>query len=157
MDGDPDGIADAAMPASTPGDPRPGWIARAGGKVKRLCGTQALCAAARAERASGLWFPDSAHVTDPLMAVQAFAQAAAERGAELKILDVRALKSRGDQIEILGDGPPVTAGAAVVCAGMGSQALLSDFGLHAPLGSDVGSFYRGSLASADRNKILVFC
>ena len=89
--------------------------------------------AARAERASGLWFPDSAHVTDPLMAVQAFAQAAAERGAELKILDVRALKSRGDQIEILGDGPPVTAGAAVVCAGMGSQALLSDFGLHAPL------------------------
>ena len=37
--------------------------------------------AARAQMAAGLWFPNSAHVIDPLEAVRAFAAAAVARGS----------------------------------------------------------------------------
>jgi glycine/D-amino acid oxidase-like deaminating enzyme len=85
--------------------------------------------------AVGLWFPDSAHVVDPLRAVQALADAALERGAQFRRMEVRDLKPRGDGVEILGEGPALTVRSAVVCAGMGSQPLLEPFGLHAPLQS----------------------
>jgi D-hydroxyproline dehydrogenase len=91
--------------------------------------------AAHANMAAGLWFENSAHVMDPLEAVRAFAAAAASRHATLRILDVRALVSRGDKIEILSEQSALSVDAAVVCAGMGSQPLLAPFGLHAPLQS----------------------
>jgi D-amino-acid dehydrogenase len=95
----------------------------------------ALKRAAGVELISGLWFEDSAHVIDPLHAVQAFADAAVAYGAQVRRLEVRALRPCGDKIEIHNEGGPLRVDAAVVCAGMGSQALLAPFGVHAPLQS----------------------
>ena len=89
--------------------------------------------AAHADIAAGLWFEDSAHVTDPLQAVRAFASAAAAHAATWHPLDVQALRTRGGKIEILSEQPPLLVDAAVVCAGMGSAPLLASFGVHAPL------------------------
>jgi glycine/D-amino acid oxidase-like deaminating enzyme len=89
--------------------------------------------AARADTAGGLWFENSAHVTDPLEAVRAFTAAAMARAATVRRLEVRALRPIGDEIEILSEAAPVRVGAAVVCAGMGSPPLLAPFQLHAPL------------------------
>jgi len=89
--------------------------------------------AAHAKMAAGLWFEDSAHVIDPLDAVRTFAAAAVARNATFRRLEVRALRSRGDKIEVLSEQPPLLVDRAVVCAGMGSQSLLAPFGLHAPL------------------------
>jgi D-hydroxyproline dehydrogenase len=91
--------------------------------------------AARAESATGLWFEDSAHVIDPLGAVQAFAQSAVDGGAELRRMEVRSIQPRGEGVEILSDGPAMQAAAVVVCAGMGASALLANVGVHAPLQS----------------------
>ena len=91
--------------------------------------------AARAQSVAGLWFENSAHVIDPLGAVQAFARNATERGAELRRLDVRSIRARDAGIEILSEEPAIQADAVVVCAGMGSAALLSSFGIRAPLQS----------------------
>ena len=89
--------------------------------------------AARSQTAAGLWFEHSAHVIDPLEAVRAFAAAAVARKTTIQRLDVRALVPRGDKIEVLSEQAPLVVDAAVVCAGMGSAALLAPFGLHAPL------------------------
>lgn len=89
--------------------------------------------AARSETAAGLWFEHSAHVIDPLQAVRAFAAAAAARKTTIQRLDVRALVPRGDKIEVISEHAPFVVDAAVVCAGIGSTALLAPFGLHAPL------------------------
>jgi len=91
--------------------------------------------AAHANAAAGLWFEDSAHVVDPLEAVRAFAAAAAAHGAAFLQADVRALHLRGSMIEIQSDRAPVTVSGVVVCAGMGSRALLAPHGVHAPLQS----------------------
>ena len=95
----------------------------------------ALQRATGARVAAGLWFEDSAHVTDPLSVVQAFVRATAERGALVLRSEVRALQPRGEKIEIQEATGPRLVDAVVVCAGMGSQALLAPFGLHAPLQS----------------------
>ena len=95
----------------------------------------ALQHASGARLATGLWFEDSAHVTDPLSVVQAFVGAAAERGALVLRSEVRALQPRGEKIEIQEATGPRLVDAVVVCAGMGSQALLAPFGVHAPLQS----------------------
>jgi D-amino-acid dehydrogenase len=89
--------------------------------------------AARAEMSAGLWFEDSAHVVDPLGAVQAFVAAAVAKHATVRRLDVGALRPLGDKIEVRSDGPALVVDAAVVCAGLGSQPLLAPFGVHAPL------------------------
>jgi D-amino-acid dehydrogenase len=89
--------------------------------------------AASQQWAAGLWFEDSAHVVDPLGAVQAFAAAAVARDATIRRLNVRSLAVRGDKIEILSDQPAFRVDGAVVCAGTASAALLAPFGLHAPL------------------------
>jgi D-amino-acid dehydrogenase len=89
--------------------------------------------AAQARFAAGLWFEDSAHVMDPFETVRAFASAAVARSATFRLFDVLALRPAGDKIEILGEQAPLRVNAAVVCAGIGSQALLAPFGLHAPL------------------------
>ena len=94
---------------------------------------QPLQQAAHEEWAAGLWFEDSAHVTDPLQAVRAFAAAAVDRKTTLRRLDVRALRSRGDKIEVLSEQPTFLVDGAVVCAGMDATPLLAPFGLRAPL------------------------
>jgi glycine/D-amino acid oxidase-like deaminating enzyme len=89
--------------------------------------------AAHAATAQGLWFPDSAHVLDPLEIVRALATAAVQYGASVRRLAVQSLRPAGNDIEVRGDGARFTVSAAVVCAGMGSASLLAPFGLHAPL------------------------
>jgi D-hydroxyproline dehydrogenase len=89
--------------------------------------------AARAEHAAGLWFPDTAHVLDPLAVVRVLVGAATDRQARVKRLDVRALRTCGAGLEILSEEPPRAVDAAVICAGMGSSGLLAPFGLKAPL------------------------
>jgi D-hydroxyproline dehydrogenase len=89
--------------------------------------------AAGAQRAAGVWFPDSAYVIDPLETVRAFAAAAFERGAVFRLFNVKALRPRGENIEIAGDAETLTVGGAVVCAGVLSAPLLAPFGLRAPL------------------------
>jgi D-hydroxyproline dehydrogenase len=89
--------------------------------------------AARAETSAGLWFEDSAHVIDPLSAVQAFAAAAVAHHATVRRMDVRALRARGEAIEVIGDDTSLQCDAAVVCAGMGSEPLLAPFGVRTPL------------------------
>jgi glycine/D-amino acid oxidase-like deaminating enzyme len=110
-------------------------MAQLGVKTRELCDAELLPVkqAAQAQTAAGLWFEGSAHVVDPLQAVRAFAAAAMARKATYRRLDVRALVSRGDQIEVQSDQAPLVVDTAVVCAGMGSQPLLAPFGLHAPL------------------------
>jgi D-hydroxyproline dehydrogenase len=88
---------------------------------------------ANAQTSSGLWFKDSAHVSDPLAAVQAFAAAAYARGTTFQQLNVAALQARGDKIEVLGEQTHLLVDAAIVCAGIRSSALLAPFGLRAPL------------------------
>ncbi|HEX9473292.1 MAG TPA: FAD-binding oxidoreductase, partial [Steroidobacteraceae bacterium] len=68
-------------------------------------------------------------------AVQAFVQAASERGTVVLRSAVRALRPRGAQIEIHDGSGPRLADAVVVSAGLGSQALLAPLGVHAPLQS----------------------
>jgi len=91
--------------------------------------------AAGATSASGLWFPDSAHVIDPLELVRAFAAGAAERGARIWRAEVSAMQSRAKRIEIVADEQSVIVDTAVVCAGAWSAPLLSALGLTVPLES----------------------
>lgn len=89
--------------------------------------------------ASGLWFPETGHVCDPLEIVRAFATAAAERGVEIRAADVRQITMRGAELEIItASGPPLRAAAAVVCAGAWSRALLEPFRLRVPMQSARG-------------------
>jgi glycine/D-amino acid oxidase-like deaminating enzyme len=89
--------------------------------------------AAGAKAAAGLWFEDSANVVDPLEAVRAFAHAALQGGAAFRRLDVKALRPRGDKIEILSTEASLVVDSALVCAGVRSAPLLAPFGLRAPL------------------------
>jgi D-amino-acid dehydrogenase len=89
--------------------------------------------AARADAASGLWFPRCAHVLDPLEVVRAFVAAAAGHGATFERRDVRALQARGTGIEILTGTDPVLVDSVVVCLGIWSAPLLEPFGFRVPL------------------------
>lgn len=89
--------------------------------------------AARADTAAGLWFEDSASVSDPLEAVRALVGAAMECGARFEQKTVTRLAPRGDQIEISSEAGAFIVGSALVCAGVSSAPLLAPFGLRAPL------------------------
>jgi len=93
----------------------------------------ALQTASGAAQAAGLWFEDSAHVIDPGGAVQAFARAACERGAQLLRSQVRGLGVRGAQIEIHEASGTRLVDAVVVCSGMSAAPMLARFGLNSPL------------------------
>ena len=110
-------------------------MARIGVKTRPLAAEQLLPLqrGANAAMAAGLWFEDSANVVDPLEAVQAFAAAALKCSATFRRMDVKALRPRGDKIEILSEEGALVVDSARVCAGVRSAPLLAPFGLHAPL------------------------
>jgi glycine/D-amino acid oxidase-like deaminating enzyme len=90
-------------------------------------------AAARADIATGLWFPKCAHVLDPLEVVRAFATAATRHGAGFVQREVRELRARVTGFEIVTDADSVLAGTVVVCLGAWSAPLLTPFGFRVPL------------------------
>jgi D-hydroxyproline dehydrogenase len=93
-------------------------------------------AAAHASTASALWYPDSAHVVDPLEVVRAFASGALGRGAQIRRAEVSAVRPRSaGGVEVMAGEQSLEADAAVVCAGPWSAALLEPLGLSAPLES----------------------
>jgi glycine/D-amino acid oxidase-like deaminating enzyme len=96
---------------------------------------QAARVAAGVASASGLWFPDSAHVIDPLELVRALADCAAQRGAHIRRAEVRSLQPRASGIEVIAGEQSTTVEAAVICAGVWSAALLAPLGLSVPLES----------------------
>jgi D-amino-acid dehydrogenase len=110
-------------------------MARVGVKTRPLSAEQLLPLqrGANAATAAGLWFEDSAYVVDPLEAVRAFAAAALKCDATFRRLDVKALRPRGDKIEILSEEGALVVDSALVCAGVHSAPLLAPFGLRAPL------------------------
>jgi D-amino-acid dehydrogenase len=90
---------------------------------------------AGAASASGLWYPNSAHVVDPLEIVRAFAAGAVARGARIWRADVHAVRPRGARVEVFAGGQSLMVDSAVVCAGVWSAALLAPLGLSVPLES----------------------
>jgi D-amino-acid dehydrogenase len=110
-------------------------MARVGVKTRPLSDEQLLPLqrGANAAMAAGLWFEDSAYVVDPLEAVRAFAAAALKCDATFRRLDVKALRPRGDKIEISSEEGALVVDSALVCAGVRSAPLLAPFGLRAPL------------------------
>ena len=110
-------------------------MARVGVNTRPLTAEQLLPLqrAAGAAMAAGLWFEDSAHVIDPVETVRAIAAAALQCGATFRRLEVKALRPRGDKIEISSDQATFVVDGALVCAGVRSAPLLKPFGLRAPL------------------------
>lgn len=94
---------------------------------------QAAQRAAGAHAVAGLWFPQCAHVIDPLEVVRAFATAAHARGAVFLRREVKQVTIRGDDFAIATDAGPVIARSVIVCAGAWSAPLLRPFGLKVPL------------------------
>jgi glycine/D-amino acid oxidase-like deaminating enzyme len=94
--------------------------------------------AANVPEASGLRFPDSAHVVDPVQIAQAYARAAAARGAQIAVAEVRALRAVNDAIEVVTERETLQAHAVVICAGAWAAPLLRPFGVHAPLEAAYG-------------------
>jgi D-amino-acid dehydrogenase len=89
--------------------------------------------AAGAARAAGLWFPQCAHVLDPLEVVRAFVAAATRLGASVERREVRALQVRGTGFEIVTDNAPLSVDAVVLCLGAWSGPLLESLGHRVPL------------------------
>jgi D-amino-acid dehydrogenase len=92
----------------------------------------------RATTVAGVWFPKTAHVTDPLEVVRAFTTAATARGAKIVREHVHALRPRGERIEVVSDSGSATYSMAIVCAGAWSPSLVAPFALKAPLESARG-------------------
>ena len=89
--------------------------------------------AARATAAAGLYFPECAHVIDPLEVVRAFATAATQRGARFLEREVRELRAAGPGVQIVTGSETIAARSAIVCTGVWSAPLLAPFGLKVPL------------------------
>jgi glycine/D-amino acid oxidase-like deaminating enzyme len=89
--------------------------------------------AAGARQIAALLFPDSGHVTDPLLIMQAFADAARQRGAQFRRAEVTQLGLRDTRCELRTAQESFTVDAVVVCAGVWSASLLESFGLNVPL------------------------
>jgi len=94
---------------------------------------QTIAATTGSQHTTGLWFPDSAHVLDPMEICASFARAAIQRGTTFRKARVRAMTPREREIELHTDGESIKANAVVVCAGIWSDSLLQSVGLRAPL------------------------
>ena len=90
-------------------------------------------AAAGLQQIAGLFFPDCAHVTDPLEVVRALSAAATRLGARFECRAVMALRAASDGIEIISNAGNFKVPAAVVCAGAWSAPLLTPLGFKVPL------------------------
>lgn len=106
---------------------------------------------ARSAHGAGLWFPDCAHVTDPLEVVRAFVTAGAARGVKFERRSVNSLRPLGSGVVVECGDAQIRADAAVVCAGAWSAPLLRPFGLKVPLEAARGSHVElpGASAIAD--------
>src|SRR5690606_33435074 len=94
----------------------------------------AVAASTRSRNVAGIYFPDCAHVLDPLELCLALVRAAAQRGTVFEQADVRSLNLCGDEFELtLADQPAVRVLSVVVCAGPWSAPLLTPFSLPVPL------------------------
>ncbi len=89
--------------------------------------------AARATTADGLYFPQCAHVLDPLEVVRAFVSGATQRGARFMQREVRELRATAAGVQVITGSETITARSAIVCLGAWSAPLLAPFGLKAPL------------------------
>jgi glycine/D-amino acid oxidase-like deaminating enzyme len=89
--------------------------------------------AARTETIAGLWFPNCAHVLDPLEVVRAFAGAAAQRGATFVAGEVREVRAVAEGFEVVTAAGNTRFDAAMICAGAWSGPLLKPFGLRVPM------------------------
>jgi D-hydroxyproline dehydrogenase len=87
----------------------------------------------KAPSIAGLQFTSTGHVVDPLEVVRAFARAAVDRGAQIKRLDVQALKMCPGSVELQTAEGAVPVHTAVVCAGAWAAPLLEPLGLCVPL------------------------
>lgn len=94
---------------------------------------EALRQAAGAAQVAGLWYPDSAHVLDPLECVRALVGGARARGAEVRRFDVQRIAARGAEFELEGPAGRLGASQVIVCAGVEAGALLAPLGIRAPL------------------------
>ena len=94
--------------------------------------------AASANTAAGLYFPQCAHVLDPLEVVRAFAAAATQRGARFLRREVRELRATAAGVQVITASETIAARSAIVCLGAWSAPLLAPFGLKAPLESARG-------------------
>jgi glycine/D-amino acid oxidase-like deaminating enzyme len=94
---------------------------------------QTIAATTGSQHTTGLWFPESAHVLDPMDICVSFARAAMQRGTTFRKARVRAITPREREIELLTDDVTIKAKAIVVCAGIWSDSLLKPVELRAPL------------------------
>ena len=101
---------------------------------------------------SGLWFPGTAHVVDPLKVVQSFAGAAFQRGAAFQCAEIRAIEPLEGRIALHTNAQTLTVDAVVVCTGAWTASLLAPLGLRVPMESARGYHVemRGHPALADR-------
>jgi D-amino-acid dehydrogenase len=89
--------------------------------------------AARASDAAGLWFPQCAHVVDPLEVVRAFSAAAMRAGAQFFRREVLTIRPVPEGCEVVTPEGTTRARAVVICAGAWSAPLVAPFGLQVPL------------------------
>jgi D-amino-acid dehydrogenase len=89
-------------------------------------------------RVTGLWFPSTGHVLDPLKVVQSFVGAALQRGASFERTEVRAIKPLEGRIALHTSSEILTVDAVVVCTGAWTASLLEPLGLRVPMESARG-------------------
>jgi D-amino-acid dehydrogenase len=87
---------------------------------------------------TGLWFPGTAHVVDPLKVVQSLAGAALQRGAAFERAEVKAIAPREGRIDLYAGTKTLTVATAVVCTGAWAANLLEPLGLRVPMESARG-------------------
>lgn len=89
--------------------------------------------AARGSEAAGLWFPQCAHVVDPLEVVRAFSSAAMRSGAQFFRREILAVRPVPEGCEVVAAEGSSRFGAVVICAGAWSAPLVAPFGMQVPL------------------------
>ncbi len=83
--------------------------------------------------AAALWFPQTAHVLDPLEVVQALVRHAVDRGAQFRRAEVRAIECHDSGVRLHTAEGALELTEAIVCAGAWSAGLLAPLGYRVPL------------------------
>ncbi|MCP8940439.1 FAD-dependent oxidoreductase [Alsobacter sp. SYSU M60028] len=87
---------------------------------------------------AGAFFPDAAHVADPLVVTQALFDAALARGVAFARADIVAIEPGPPCRAVAADGAAFEADAAVLCAGAWSKPLAARLGDAIPLDTERG-------------------